>query len=410
MTSSQTFVILGAGLAGGRAAESLRARGFDGRVVLVGEEPDGPYERPQLSKEVLAGRKTADQTLLRPAVRWRDDGIELVTSTRAVRILPHERAVLLSDGGRLVADKLLLATGVRARRLDVPGAELAGVHSLRTLADAVAIRAHLEPGAPVVVVGAGFIGSEAAASAREAGCPVTVLEPQPVPLRAVLGNRLGVAYAGYHRRRGVDMRTGVGVRRIEGDGRVRAVIATDGSRIDAACVVVGVGVEPMDDLATDAGIDTADGIVVDAFCRTSLPGVYAAGDVARAPNPYFGAPARVEHWQNAQNQGVAAAGSMLGDRTEFAEVPWFWSDLYDLNLQVAGVPGRADRMVLRGDPDDERFCAFYLRDGALVGALAVNRPRDLRAAMSLIRSGAAVDPQQLGDDDIDLRGLTRVRS
>jgi len=408
MSRSETFVIVGANLAGGRAAESFRARGFDGRVVLIGEEPEGPYERPPLTKEVLKGTMAADETLLRPADKWRSDDIELLTGTRVTRIVPAEQAVQLSSGDRLVADKVLLCTGARVRRLGVPGANLDGVHYLRTIADAVAVRQRLEPGAPVVVIGAGFIGAEVAACAREAGCRVTVLEMAPVPLGRVLGEDLGAAYARYHRKRGVDLRTGIGVMRVEGQSGVRAVVASDGSRIEAACVVIGVGVEPAVELAREAGIDTADGIVVDEFCQTSMPNVYAAGDVANSPNPFLGRRVRFEHWRHAQNQAVAAAGSMLGERAAFAELPWFWSDQYDLNLQVAGDPGAADEVVLRGDADSERFCAFYLRAGTLAGVLAVNNPRELRAAMNLIRRGSPVDARELADADVDLRGLGRL--
>lgn len=408
MTENETFVIVGAGLAGGRAAESLRTRGFSGRIVMVGDEPDGPYERPMLSKEVLGGHRTLEETLLRPVGGWQDDDIELVTATRVERLLPAERGVLLSDGRRLRADKLLLATGVRPRLLRVPGADLGGVHYLRTMADSAAVRAQLRPGEPIVVIGAGFIGAEVAACAQEARCTVTVLELAPVPMARVLGDQLGAAYARYHRDRGVDLRTGIGVERIEGDRRVRAVVASDGSRIEASCVVVGVGVEPVDELARDAGIDTDDGVLTDTYCQTSIPEVFAAGDVARTPNPYFGGLARLEHFQNAQNQGLAAAGSMLGERIEFAEVPWLWSDQYDLNLQVAGDPTRGEQTVVRGDPDEEQFCAFYLRDGVVVGAVAVNRPRELRATMTLIKRGVPVEAAQLCDDSVDLRRLGRV--
>lgn len=402
----QTFVVIGASLAGGRAAEALRAEGFDGRVVLIGAEPEAPYERPPLSKEILRGSMRMDQLLLKPTEKWADAGIELLTGTRVTGLVPAERAVELMDGRRLTADKVLLCTGGRARELNVPGATLDGVRCLRTVADASAVRRHLHPGASVVVVGAGFIGAEVAASARELGCRVTLLELAGVPLGRVLGTVMGRVFARYHRAKGVDLRTGVGVERIEGDGRVRAVVLSDGHRIEADCVVVGVGIEPAVELAESAGLQVGDGVLVDPYCRTSLDSVFAAGDVANFPDPLLGTRGRLEHWRNAQSQAVAAARSMLGRPEPYAEVPWFWSDQYDLNLQVAGHPALGEEVVVRGDVEAADFCACYLRGDFLTGALAVNRPRELRAAMKLIENRVPVTRDVLADEAVDLR---RVR-
>jgi 3-phenylpropionate/trans-cinnamate dioxygenase ferredoxin reductase component len=411
--SGQTIAIVGANLAGGRAAEALRQAGFGGRVLLIGAEDDPPYERPPLSKEILKGTMPAERTYLRPPGTWAADDIELRLGTTVTRIRPGERAVELHTGERVRADQVLLCTGGRVRRLPVPGADLDGVHYLRTLRDAAAIADSLTPDAPVVVIGAGFVGAEVAACAREAGCLVTLLEAAEVPLLRVLGKAIGRLYARYHIERGVDLRTGVTVEAIEGDGRVRAVRLADGTRLEASCVVIGVGIEPNLELAQDAGIRTGNGIVVDEFCRTSLEGVYAAGDVAWFPNPVFGQPMRLEHWQNAQNQAVSAARSMLGERTPFAEVPWFWSDQFDLNLQLAGHPAATDDLVVRDRTDrTDRagFSAFYLREGTLTGALAVNRPRDVREAMRLIQRRARPERAQLADPDVPLRSLAAVPS
>lgn len=410
MSGRETYAIVGGGLAGTRAAEALRGAGFGGRIVLIGAEPDLPYDRPPLSKDVLTGAMTPEQTVLRPADAWAADEIELLLGTRVDRLLPAERRLLLTEGGgrssSLDVDKVLFATGGRARRLDVPGADNEGVYYFRTLADALAVRGRLRPDAPVVVVGAGFIGAEVAACARQAGCRVTVLEVADVPLRRVLGAEMGARYARYHRERGVDLRLGVGVERIEGDGRVRAVVATDGSRIEAACVIVGIGIEPELEVAAEAGVATGDGIIVDEHCRTSVENVYAAGDVACAPNPFLGGRVRLEHWQNAQNQGVAAGRSMAGAGEPYGEVPWFWSDQFDLRLQLAGHISPDHQVVYRGDPESTAFCAFYHRDGVLHGALGINRPREVRAAMRLIAKGARVDVRELAEEGRDLRKLT----
>ncbi|MET8948894.1 FAD-dependent oxidoreductase [Streptomyces sp. NPDC004542] len=405
MEDRETYVVVGANLAGGRAAEGLRAAGFDGRILLIGAEPEPPYERPALSKEILKGTMEPEQLLLKQADAWESDGVELVLDTRVTRIRPSERSLELDSGATVRADKILLSTGGRVRRLTMPGAELEGVRYLRTLEDALAIREHLRPDAPVVVVGAGFVGAEVAASARQLGARVTVLEAAEVPLQRALGERMGRLYARYHRERGIDLRTGVSVERFEGDRRVRGVVTSGGERFDAECVVVGVGIEPATELAEQAGIATGNGILVDEYGRTSLENVYAAGDVACFPHAIIGGRVRLESWQNAQNQAVNTARTMLGERTPFVEVPWFWSDQFDLNLQMAGDTSAADDIVVRGSTEAARFSAFYLREGVLTGVLGVNRPRDVRAAMKHIHSGVRLDPAQLTDEQVDIRKL-----
>ena len=400
---------MGANLAGGRAAEALRTKGFDGRLVLIGAEAYPPYERPPLSKDVLHGGRHPDQTYLRSAPDWASLEVELRLGATVVKLRPDERAVELAGGEIVTADKVLLCTGGHVRRLAVPGAQLEGVHYLRTIDDAVGVRARLEPGASVVVIGAGFVGAEVAAVSRRLGCQVTMIEIADVPMWRVLGRELGELYARAHRDRGVDLRSGVGVDRIEGDSRARAVVTTNGDVIAADTVVVGIGIEPAIELAESAGAATANGIVVDEFCRTSIDGVFAAGDVASHPNPVLGERLRLEHWQNAQNHAVAAAASMVGRREPFAEVPWFWSDQYDLNLQMAGHPRGTDQVIWRGNPEALAATAFYLRKGVIVGAVGINRGRDIRAAIRLIADRATPDPLALADQNTSLPDANSTR-
>lgn len=401
---TRTFVVVGAGLAGGRAVETLRAEGFDGRVVLVGAEPDRPYERPPLSKEVVRGDAEAESVFLRDHEWYVSNNVELLLG-RSVTALEGTTA-RFEDGEAIAFDACLLATGGRVRRLHGDGADLDGVHYLRTVREAVALRDELRRTPRVVVVGAGFIGAEVAASARTLGCEVTMIEMLDVPLQRVLGDELGRLYARLHTDHGVDLRLSEGVESFEGSSRVEAVVGTSGTRFPADLVLVGVGIDPNTELARDAGIDCDNGILVDELCRTSAPGVYAAGDVARRPDAFAGRPIRVEHFQNAQNQGVAAARAMLGSTDPFEEVPWFWSDQYDTNLQMLGHPEGSP--VVRGSYDDLDFIAFWLRADNVVAALAMNRGRDISVTRRLIERRVPVDEEHLRDDDVALRDLLRA--
>nr|WBU15410.1 rhodocoxin reductase [uncultured bacterium] len=404
MAPRSTVVIVGANLAGGRAAEALRKEGFDGRIFLVGEEPHPPYERPPLSKEYLRGEMPREELFVQPESFWAEQEIELLMGVRAVSLdLAHKR-VELSSGERLSFDKLLLATGGRVRRLEVPGADLEGIHYLRTVDDSEALARELRPGRRLAIVGAGFIGSEVAASAREKGLEVTMIEVLPLPLQKALGPEVGRIYADIHRQHGVELVLGEGVERFEGDSRLQAVVTSTGRRIECDLALVGVGIVPATELAEAVGLTVDNGIVVNEFCQTSHPDVYAAGDVANFYSPVLGRRLRVEHWHNAQNQGMAAARSMLRGEP-YAEVPWFWSDQYDLNMQYVGFADAWDRLVFRGDVEARRFTAFYLRQGRLEAALAINRPRDIRAARELIQARAALDPERLADESQDLRSL-----
>ena len=405
MTGRPTHVIVGASLAGTAAAGALRREGFDGRVVLVGDEPDPPYERPPLSKEYLRGEKPAEDLRLREEGWWDENDVELRLSTRAVRLDPAAREVELSDGERLGYDRLLLATGARNRPLSMPGGGLAGVFQLRTLEDADRLREASRAGARAVVVGAGFIGMEVAASLRSLGLDVTVVEVFEAPLVRAIGAEMGRVLEAIHRDRGVAFRFGEGVERLEGDGRVGRVVTTGGEAIDADLVVAGVGVRPNAELAEDAGLPVDNGILVNERLETNVPGVFAAGDVANHEHPVFGRRIRVEHFDNASRMGAAAAGNMLGRGASFDDAHWFWSDQYEHTIDHAGFAPEWDQVVVRGSVEERDFVAFYLKDGLLRAAFGVDRGRDVRRARDLIRAGRPVDPERLRDPEVDLKKL-----
>jgi 3-phenylpropionate/trans-cinnamate dioxygenase ferredoxin reductase component len=403
-----TSLIVGGGLAAATAALTLRTEGYDGRIVIVGDEEHPPYSRPLLSKSVIRGEVDPSRTHLRPDKVWESKGIELLLGRACVDIDVAGHQVRLADGERLGYDKLLLATGGKPRTL--PGTEdLPGVHVLRTIDDSVAIQRRLGAGRRLVVIGAGFIGAELAASARALSTEVTVIEAESRPMSRSLPPALGEIYAGLHRDHGVDLRLGTGVSRLVRDAEAASLIGVDGRGHAGDCIVVAVGLVPDVGLARRAGLAVADrppgGIVVDKYCRTSAPDVYAAGDVANHPNPLLSRRVRIEHWQNAQHQGAAAARNMLGLNRPFAEVPWVWSDQYGTNLQIAGLPEPTDRVVLRGDVDSWDFTAFLLRDGVLAACVGVNRADDVRLARKLIGLGVRPDPDLLANHDYDLTAL-----
>ena len=406
--TGNSIAIVGAGLAGARAAQSLRKQGFGGQISLIGAEKHPPYDRPPLSKDVLTGKVSSENTYLEPDGYWAEQQIDLVLGQAVVSLRRSERKVELADGRTIDADQVLLCTGGQPRTLNVPGAELPGVWCLRTIEDAGSLKEHMVGGARVVVVGAGFIGAEVAASARALGCDVTMVEIAHVPLWRALGEEMGSVYAQVHRDHGVRLLTRVGVDDIVGDNAVRQVVLSDGSVIDADVVVIGVGLVPGTGLAAQVGAGVGNGIMVNEFCETTVPGIYAAGDVANHPNAIIGERVRLEHWQNAQNQAVAAAAAMLGDRKPFCEVPWFWSDQYGLNLQVAGYPHASDQIVWRGSRDSTSFTVFYWKSGLVRAVLGMNRTRDVRAGMDLIAGSVAVHAGSLADESVDLRALARA--
>ena len=396
-----TFVIVGAGMAGGKAAETLREEGFDGRVVLIGAEPERPYERPPLSKDYLRGESERAAVYLQEDPSWYEQHeVELRPSTAVESLDVAGRAVVLDGGERVAYDALLLATGAEPRRLAIPGADLEGVHVLRTLDDCDALRGVLDRGGRLVVVGAGWIGCEVAASARQRGMEVTVVEPQSVPLERVLGPELGAFYRDVHADHGVALRLGTGVEAIEGAGRVERVRAGDGTTLEADAVVIGVGVAPRTALAQGV-LDVDDGILVDAGLRTSADAVFAAGDVANHDHPILGR-LRVEHWANALEQGPAAARAMLGQDVSYDRVPYFFSDQYDVGMEYAGHSRPDDEVVFRGDPATREFIAFWLRDGRVAAGMNVNVWDVNEHIQALVRSGMTIDVARLTDPDVAL--------
>jgi len=359
--AGQTFVIIGGGLAGAKAAETLRAEGFDGRVVVVTAEDELPYERPPLSKGYLLGKEPREKAFVHPAEWYTEQRVELVKGTAtALDAAAHE--VRLTDGQHLTYDKILLTTGSHPRRLDVPGAELDGVRYLRYLPDADVLRGELREGRRVVIVGAGWIGLEVAAAAREHRADATVVEVAALPLQRVVGDAVAGVFRDLHEEHGVRFRFGTGIERVTGDRAVTGVVTTMGEDLPADVVVVGVGITPVTDLAQGAGLAVEDGVVVDASLCTSEPDVFAAGDVASAWHPHYGRRLRVEHWANALNGGPAAARAMLGQEVTYDRLPYFFSDQYDLGLEYVGWtgPGEQDDVVLRGDVPGRAFHAFWL--------------------------------------------------
>jgi 3-phenylpropionate/trans-cinnamate dioxygenase ferredoxin reductase subunit len=404
MPTDQTFVIVGAALAGAKAAETLRDEGFDGRVVLIGAEPERPYERPPLSKEYLR-RETTDKPYVHDEGYYEDNEIELRTSTEVESIDPDSSEVVLAGGERIGYDRLLLTTGAEPRRLDVPGSDLDGILYLRTTANSDAIAERIEAGGKLVTIGAGWIGAEVAASARTKGCEVTVLEMSSLPLERVLGPELGAIYRDIHTDHGVELLTDTALESFEGSRSVESVRTGDGKSIDADFVVVGVGVMPRTKLAEDAGLKVENGVLTTEHLETSAPGIYAAGDIANAINPLFGERIRVEHWANALNQGPAAARNMLGKDAPYDNVPYFFSDQYDVGMEYAGYATGNDEVVFRGDVDAREFVAFWLRDGRVLAGMNVNVWDVTDDIQELIRSKATIDRDELTDTDTPLDEL-----
>jgi 3-phenylpropionate/trans-cinnamate dioxygenase ferredoxin reductase subunit len=409
-TTDQTFVVVGGGQAGGRAVEGIRKAGFDGAVILLGEEARAPYERPPLSKQVLTGAAEPDSAKLRADGWYAEQGVDLRLSTRAGRINRSRKRVVLEDGQELAYDRLLLATGAQPRVPDLPGAELAGVHVLRDVDDSLALRDAMRAGARVALVGGGYIGLEVAAAARKLGCETTILEAAPSLMRRQVAPDLGDWYARLHRDHGADVRLEAEVSRLLGSDRVEGVDLADGGRVDADLVVIGVGIRPNVELAMQAGLEAGDGIEVDDQGRTSDPDIFAAGDVTRQPNPYVDGKLRLESWQNAQNQALVAGQAMAGaEDVRHGDLPWFWSDQHGINLQMIGMPTGQPRHVWRGDPAaGPGFTLFYLDDaGRLVGANAVDRPADIAAARRMIERGVSPDPDKLADPEVSMKKLLK---
>jgi len=402
-------VVIGAGQAGGRAVEALRAQGFAGHITLIGDEDEHPYERPSLSKEMLHTHDQETIAWIQKPEFYAAQNISLRPGTRAVSIDRAQRTVKLANGETIGYGALILATGARVRRLDIPGASDDNCHYLRTLADSRALRTRLVEGSRVVVIGAGFIGLEVAAAAVKRGCSVTVIEIGPLPLGRVVPEQIGAYYQNLHATQGVTFLFGTKLSRLHRDGETVIVETGTGDMIPAETVVAGIGVIPNDELASEAGLAVERGIVVDEFGMTNDPFIFAAGDVARHFNPIFGRHILLESWQNAQNQAITIAKNLATDAAPvaYADLPWFWSDQYDVNLQMFGLSEAGAQSVIRGNPDAKSWIMCLLKDGRMVCAIGMNAARDLRAARDLITIGASLRPAELADIAVPLVELVR---
>lgn len=405
MADPARFVIVGAGLAGAKTAESLRARGFEGRIVLLGDEPHAPYERPPLSKDYLQGNTARDDVFVHPDRWYADNEVDLRRNTPVAELDPRAHRIRTAAGEELGYDKLLLATGARPKHLPVAGADLEGVHTLRTVDDSERLREVLTAAGRIVIIGAGWIGLEVAAAARLAGVDVTVVEAESLPLLRVLGPELAQVFADLHREHDVDLRFSADVRTITGDRRATGVRLDDGTELDADAVLVGIGAAPNTQLAEDGGLTVDDGVVVDAGLRSSDPDVFAAGDVARAHNTSLGAHVRVEHWANAQDQPATAAAAMLGEDAHFEALPFFFTDQHDLGMEYTGHADGYDEIVIRGDTATREFVAFWLQQGRVLAGMNVNTWDVSDTVGALIRSRARVDLARLADRNVALSQL-----
>jgi 3-phenylpropionate/trans-cinnamate dioxygenase ferredoxin reductase component len=399
-------VVIGAGQAAAQAIETLRRRNFSGPITLIGDEPMLPYQRPPLSKKLLSGEMQLERLLIRHEPFYEEHGVNRRLGRRAVAIDRQTRTVHCDDASIVSYDALLLATGSRPRCITAPGADLRGVCYLRTEHDALALRAELEPGRRLVIVGGGYIGLEVAATSRARGVDVTVLEMADRVMNRVTCSQLSTFLTHEHERHGVRIRCHARVNAILSDGQsrsVRSVRAEDGAEYPADIVLIGIGVEPADELARAAGLGCSNGVVVDASCRTSDPCIFAAGDCTNHPSLRYGGRVRLESVDNAFEQGTTAALSILGEQTEHSKTPWFWSDQYDLKLIIVGLSAGHDSVVLRGDPQSRAFSICYLRDGELIAVDTVNSAKDQMAARKLIAAWARPDPQKLADVTLPLK-------
>lgn len=409
MTTNQSFVIVGGGLAGASAAEELRTQGFDGTIRLIASEAHAPYIRPPLSKGYLNGSDGLDAVYVHPDEWYAENRIELTTGTAVTSIDPAHHQVALANGETVTYDKLLLATGSSPRLLPIDGADLDGVHYLRTLDDSMALQMQLKAGGKkLVLIGSGWIGMEVAATARALGNEVTILERDPIPLAIALGDELGTLFAEMHKQHGVELHTSVIVDKIVGEGRNATGVALDtGETFPADLVLIGVGAVPNVSLAEEAGIAVERGILTDASLQTSDPDIYAAGDVANAMHPLIGQRLRSEHWANALNEGPAAARAMLGQQVSFDNIPYFYTDQYDLGMEYSGYGPltKGAKVVYRGNRDGHEFIAFWVADGKVVAGMNVNVWDVNEQVQRIIRDGKSVDEARLSDESVPLEEI-----
>jgi 3-phenylpropionate/trans-cinnamate dioxygenase ferredoxin reductase component len=408
MPGEPAYVIVGASMAGAHAAQALRDEGFTGRVVLIGAEGERPYERPPLSKGYLLGKDARDSIFVHAEGWYGENDVDLRLGTTVTSIDRSGHRVALADGESVPYDRLLIATGASPRRLNIPGGDLDNVLYLRTVGDSERLADALRGGGKVVIAGAGWIGLETAAAARENGCEVTVVEPEPGALHRALGPELGEVFADLHRSHGVTFRFGEGVSELTGSGgAVTGAITSVGEELPARVVVIAVGVTPNVGLAADAGLDVDNGVLADETLRTSDPDIFAAGDVANAFNTLLGRRIRVEHWGNALASGPIAARAMMGKDVTYDWVPYFFTDQYDLGMETAGLPdpGSYDEIAYRGDKDSGEFIAFWLSEGTVIAGMNVNVWDVNDDIQALIRAGQPVDPARLADPDTPLTDL-----
>ncbi|MBZ0116511.1 MAG: FAD-dependent oxidoreductase [Sandaracinaceae bacterium] len=399
---SSTIVIAGASLAGGRAAETLRRSGFEGRLILVGQEPHRPYDRPPLSKKFLHHQQPEDKLFFRPESYYEEHKIELVLGTRAAALHASAREIELEGGRRVAFDQLLITTGADVRKLTCEGADLEGVHYVRTLEDSRALREELRPGRRAVVIGAGVIGAEVAAACRQEGVEVVMVEVAELPLLRAFGPETARLYADVHREHGVDLRCGAGVTALRGARRVQEVLLSNGERVECDFVVAGIGVRPAVTWLEGSGVAIEHGVLVDERCRTNVPGVFAAGDVSVFYSAAHGRHVAVESVDNAQTQAICAAYNMTGKDAEHVPVPFFWSDQYDLKLQIVGHVGDYDRVAIRGSLADRKLTIFHLAKDELRYAVGINRLKEMGASKKLIATRAKVDAAALADESVSL--------
>jgi 3-phenylpropionate/trans-cinnamate dioxygenase ferredoxin reductase subunit len=406
LSGATRIVIIGGGQAGAQALQSLRQGGYAGALTLVGDEAALPYQRPPLSKAYMKGEFTEERLYFRPESWYQDQNIDVILSTRATAIDRANCKVTLAHGGQLDYDALIIATGSRPRTLPAKGADLKGVHDLRDLSDVERIRPNMISGNRMVIVGAGYIGLEAAAVARQMGLDVTVLEMAPRVLARVTSPVMSEFFEHEHRAQGVHILTGARLDHLDGtDGQLAAAVLADGTRIEADIALVGIGILPNEELAKDAGIACNNGILVDRDARTSDPRIFAAGDCASRPLVHYGRSGRLESVHNAIEQGKLAAAAILGKPRPTEDCPWFWSDQYDLKLQIAGLSQDYDELVVRGDPADRKFSVFYLRAGTLIAVDAINSPAEFVASKKLIMSGAKLAPDALSDTSTPMKDI-----
>jgi 3-phenylpropionate/trans-cinnamate dioxygenase ferredoxin reductase subunit len=402
---SKTAIIIGAGHSAGQVVASLRQKKYDGKIILIGDEEHYPYQRPPLSKKFLAGELAAERLYVKPMAFYDDPDIDVRLSTRVTEIDPPGKKVVDSSGQSYDYDDLIIATGARVRKLDLPGSDLPGVHYLRTIHDVTSMQGYMREGARLVIIGGGYIGLEVAAVAATLGLNVTVVEMAERVMSRVVSEQVSSFYEAEHRQHGVNLMLSTGLAGFAGSDSIETVNLSDGSSIAADLVLIGIGVVPNVELAIDAGLHVDNGIRVDEYCRTSEQNIYAVGDCTSHPNRLLGRQLRLESVHNALEQAKTAACNICGEELPYSQVPWFWSDQYDLKLQIAGISQGYDNTVLRGNPDDRAFSCLYLKDGQLIAIDSINSPRDFMQSKPLIGNRAVISPEKLSDSDIALKDM-----